>query len=223
MNPYIRLCEIMLDILGEIAAFPVFVISLATSAIGFSTSAFHQAALSAEAQSAALLIAFLAGVSEMLGQSVILVVNRVVLYRFLASIAFTGRLLRGHRAGLGGMRLCGGAADPCWLPWVRRHRCCHRCCGARLRPQNSRRFFHRPLFRRGFRQFARSLGHGACNFRVAHRLEPAAWGCCFLRRRRMVGFIRPAQFPRQSACETIGTFTGSCERVAAQPHAPSNH
>ena len=75
---------------AEIAAFPVFVISLATSAIGFSTSAFHQAALSAEAQSAALLIAFLAGVSEMLGQSVILVVNRVVLYRFLASIAFTG-------------------------------------------------------------------------------------------------------------------------------------
>ncbi len=58
--------------------------------MGFSAEAFVLAASSAEAQTAALTIAFLAGVSEMLGQSVILVVNRVALYRFLASLVFTG-------------------------------------------------------------------------------------------------------------------------------------
>jgi len=60
------------------------------AAMGFSANAFARAASSAEAQTAALTIAFLAGVSEMLGQSVILVVNRIALYRFLASLAFTG-------------------------------------------------------------------------------------------------------------------------------------
>ncbi len=76
--------------LADILAFPLFLLDLAWGAIRFSTVAFARAATSGEAQSAALLIAFLAGVSEMLGQSVILVVNRVALYRFLASLAFTG-------------------------------------------------------------------------------------------------------------------------------------
>lgn len=76
--------------LADILAFPLLVLDLAGRAIGFSAAAFAEAASSAEAQTAALLIAFLAGVSEMLGQSVILVINRVALYRFLASLAFTG-------------------------------------------------------------------------------------------------------------------------------------
>ncbi len=74
------------DIIGFLALF----FELAGAAMVFSAAAFLRAASSAEAQSAALAIAFLAGVSEMLGQSVILVVNRVALYRFLASLAFTG-------------------------------------------------------------------------------------------------------------------------------------
>jgi hypothetical protein len=80
----------MQSVLTEIFTFPLALIELATAAIGFSTGAFARAASSAEAQTAAFAIAFLAGVSEMLGQSVILVVNRVALYRFLASLAFTG-------------------------------------------------------------------------------------------------------------------------------------
>lgn len=80
----------MMSFLADILLFPLLVAELATSALQFSTEAFQRAAASAEAQSAALTIAFLAGVSEMLGQSVILVVNRVALYRFLASLIFTG-------------------------------------------------------------------------------------------------------------------------------------
>lgn len=80
----------MLSMLADFLAFPLFLLSLAGDAIRFSTAAFLRAAESAEAQSAALIIAFLAGVSEMLGQSVILVLNRVALYRFVASLAFTG-------------------------------------------------------------------------------------------------------------------------------------
>ncbi|WP_428408373.1 hypothetical protein [Hyphococcus sp.] len=76
--------------LADLLAMPLTMMSLALGAIGFSTEAFAAAAASGRAQTAALLIAFLAGVSEMLGQSVILVVNRVALYRFLASLAFTG-------------------------------------------------------------------------------------------------------------------------------------
>lgn len=76
----------LLDILG----FMALTAELAVKAIGFSPSAFTSAARSPEAQSAAIVIAFFAGVSEMLGQSVILVVNRVPLYRFLASLGFTG-------------------------------------------------------------------------------------------------------------------------------------
>lgn len=82
--------RVMISFLGEILLFPVLTAELATAALGFSVDAFRRAATSAEAQSAALLIAFLAGVSEMLGQSVILVVNRVALYRFVASLVFTG-------------------------------------------------------------------------------------------------------------------------------------
>ena len=80
----------MLSFLADILAFPLFMLALAGDAMGFSAGAFARAAVSGEAQTAALLIAFLAGVSEMLGQSVLLVVNRVALYRFLASLAFTG-------------------------------------------------------------------------------------------------------------------------------------
>ena len=80
----------MLSTLTEILTFPILLIELAVSATGFSTEAFIQVAKNVDAQTAALLIAFLAGISEMLGQSVILIVNRVVLYRFLASLLFTG-------------------------------------------------------------------------------------------------------------------------------------
>ena len=80
----------MLALLLDILAFPLYVIELAAAAAQFSPTAFLDAATSREAQIAALTIAFFAGVSEMLGQSVILVVNRVALYRFLASLAFTG-------------------------------------------------------------------------------------------------------------------------------------
>lgn len=80
----------MIDFIANILGFPLILTTLALNAIVFSPSVFLQAASSAEAQTAALLIAFLAGVSEMLGQSVILVVNRVALYRFAASLAFTG-------------------------------------------------------------------------------------------------------------------------------------
>jgi hypothetical protein len=80
----------MLAVLANLFVFPFFALDLAGRAIGFSAAAFAEAASSGEAQTAALLIAFLAGVSEMLGQSVILVINRVPLYRFLASLAFTG-------------------------------------------------------------------------------------------------------------------------------------
>ncbi len=76
--------------LVEIFAFPRLLIELAVAAMGFSGAAFAHVAQSGEAQTAALMIAFLAGVSEMLGQSVILVVNRVALYRFIASLLFTG-------------------------------------------------------------------------------------------------------------------------------------
>ena len=80
----------MLDDLQAILAFPILIGQLAMATIGFSTDAFLRVAQDAEAQTAALIIAFLAGISEMLGQSVILVINRVALYRFLASLLFTG-------------------------------------------------------------------------------------------------------------------------------------
>ncbi len=80
----------MLAVLADIGQFLALLVGLAAGAIGYSPSAFVRAASSAEAQSAALIIAFLAGVSEMLGQSVVLVVNRVPLYRFFASLALTG-------------------------------------------------------------------------------------------------------------------------------------
>lgn len=80
----------MTALIGDILGFPLLLIELSTTAMGFSAAAFIRVAASAEAQTAALTIAFLAGVSEMLGQSVILVVNRIPLYRFLASLAFTG-------------------------------------------------------------------------------------------------------------------------------------
>lgn len=75
---------------ADILYFPLLLIELAVSAAGFSADAFQRASTSAEAETAALIIAFLAGISEMLGQSVILVVNRIALYRFIASLLFTG-------------------------------------------------------------------------------------------------------------------------------------
>lgn len=80
----------MLDWLGSIFAFPITLIALALEAAQFSSDAFLNTAATPKLQTAALIIAFLAGVSEMAGQSVILVVNRTPLYRFLASLAFTG-------------------------------------------------------------------------------------------------------------------------------------
>ena len=80
----------MTDFIVDFLRFWTLLFNLAAGAIGFNPGAFARAALSGEAQTAALVIAFLAGVSEMLGQSVILVVNRVALYRFIASLAFTG-------------------------------------------------------------------------------------------------------------------------------------
>ena len=80
----------MLALLVDFLSFPLLVADLSARALGFSAAAFAEAAASPRAQTAAVLIAFLAGVSEMLGQSVILVINRVPLYRFLASLAFTG-------------------------------------------------------------------------------------------------------------------------------------
>lgn len=80
----------MSALISDILTLPFAVAGLALGALQFSADAFIETARSREAQTAALVIAFLAGMSEMLGQSVILVVNRVPLYRFLASLAFTG-------------------------------------------------------------------------------------------------------------------------------------
>ncbi|MEX6634685.1 hypothetical protein [Hyphococcus lacteus] len=76
--------------LADLLYLPALLIELAWAAIWFAPSAFVRVAASAEARTVALVIAFLAGVSEMLGQCVILVINRVPLYRFIASLAFTG-------------------------------------------------------------------------------------------------------------------------------------
>lgn len=79
--------------ISEISAFiaaPIETVRLAAAAMTMSAEAFARAASTADGRAAAVAIAFLAGVSEMLGQSVILVANRVALYRFLASLAFTG-------------------------------------------------------------------------------------------------------------------------------------
>jgi hypothetical protein len=80
----------MIEFVTDALRFWALIAELACGAITFSASAFQRAAISSEAQSAALAIAFFAGVSEMLGQSIILVVNRVALYRFIASLALTG-------------------------------------------------------------------------------------------------------------------------------------
>lgn len=80
----------MFAAIADFLVFPLNMLALAAGAMGFSTEAFARTAASPEAQTAAIVIAFLAGVSEMLGQSVILVINRIALYRFLASLAFTG-------------------------------------------------------------------------------------------------------------------------------------
>lgn len=80
----------MVDAVAELFQFPALIARLARDAAIFEADAFRTAAGSANARAAAIAIAFLAGVSEMLGQSVVLVINRVPLYRFLASLAFTG-------------------------------------------------------------------------------------------------------------------------------------
>ena len=79
-----------MEVFSDIIQFFAYFSRLALEAITFTGDAFQRASLNVEARTIALTIAFLAGVSEMLGQSVILVVNRVALYRFLASLFFTG-------------------------------------------------------------------------------------------------------------------------------------
>lgn len=64
-------------------------IALAAGVLDFARETYIHAALK-PTLGAALFIAFLSGISEMVGQSVILVINRVPIYRFLASLVFTG-------------------------------------------------------------------------------------------------------------------------------------
>jgi hypothetical protein len=66
----------MVTLSADIFGFASLLIELAVAAMGFTGEAFIRAAQSGDAQTAALVITFLAGVSEMLGQSVILVVSR---------------------------------------------------------------------------------------------------------------------------------------------------
>lgn len=80
----------MIDALVNTLSFLGLLISLAWQAAQFSSEAFMQVTVATDAQSAAILIAFLAGVSEMTGQSAILIYNRTPLYRFIASLAYTG-------------------------------------------------------------------------------------------------------------------------------------
>ena len=74
-------------------AYPLWLMSLLVDASGFQGSA-YRAMIDETGRAAHIwaptLIAFLAGVSEMAGQSVILVINRVATYRFIASLLFTG-------------------------------------------------------------------------------------------------------------------------------------
>lgn len=76
-------------ILTEVWRFLEVLARLVNGAFGLSPEAFVLAA-SERALGAAYTIAFLAGVSEMIGQSVILVINRVPAWRFIASLLFTG-------------------------------------------------------------------------------------------------------------------------------------
>ena len=78
-----------MTIFVEVAAFLGLAVQLARGAIEFSRDVYVFAA-SLPALNAAFAIAFLSGISEMIGQSVVLVVNRVPLYRFIASLLFTG-------------------------------------------------------------------------------------------------------------------------------------
>jgi len=79
----------MTDTLFSAIDFLGLVIALAAGVLDFARETYIRAALE-PTLGAALFIAFLSGISEMIGQSVILVVNRVPLYRFLASLVFTG-------------------------------------------------------------------------------------------------------------------------------------
>ncbi|MEL7491416.1 MAG: hypothetical protein AAGJ73_11920 [Pseudomonadota bacterium] len=74
--------QVIIDFLG-------LAIALAAGVLDFARETYIRAALK-PTLGAALFIAFLSGISEMIGQSVILVINRVPLYRFLASLVFTG-------------------------------------------------------------------------------------------------------------------------------------
>jgi len=79
----------MIETLQTIGAFLGLAAALVRGAFELSRDAYLMAA-EKPALGAALFIAFLSGISEMIGQSVILVINRVPLYRFLASLIFTG-------------------------------------------------------------------------------------------------------------------------------------
>ena len=81
---------VMLAIIDSILSFFSLVFALASGAMGLEKPAFMTAASGRAAVGAALFIAFLSGISEMIGQSIILVINRVPIYRFLASLVYTG-------------------------------------------------------------------------------------------------------------------------------------
>ncbi|MEL7486248.1 MAG: hypothetical protein AAGJ87_03410 [Pseudomonadota bacterium] len=80
----------MTAIIDSILSFFSLVGVLAGGALGLEQTAFMTAASGRAAVGAALFIAFLSGVSEMIGQSIVLVINRVPVWRFLASLVFTG-------------------------------------------------------------------------------------------------------------------------------------
>ena len=79
----------MNGVFNEIWRFADLLLRLINGAFSLSPDAFILAA-SERALGAAYTIAFLAGVSEMIGQSVVLVINRVPTWRFVASLLFTG-------------------------------------------------------------------------------------------------------------------------------------
>ncbi|MEM9704708.1 MAG: hypothetical protein AAF850_01385 [Pseudomonadota bacterium] len=64
--------------------------TLAMGALTFDETVFRGAAENNALLGPAILIAFVAGISEMSGQSFVLVINRVPLYRFAASLVLTG-------------------------------------------------------------------------------------------------------------------------------------
>ena len=204
-----------MSIILEILAFPFFLLGLSIDAMGFSTAAFANAAISTEARAAAVFIAFFAGVSEMLGQSVILVVNRVALYRFLASLLFTGLtyVLTALAWGLSALALAPlthiGPLIGEDIPGVIGVLC------LAFAPRLLGVFSMAPYFGRRFRQPSRSLGHGAGDFRAPCGPRFSVRRRCLLRRRGLDCLLRTSQFHRTRACKTAGPTARDDQRIAA--------